>query len=155
MKVVLPFLAVFLVATNQDRPEAYPQDYVAGIAAVQAPETNKIMPKKSSRADHPVIFGDEKGGKVEPFVVWYVLLFVGHPTQLTDELPTPNCLLKSNDSTGKEEEQFQLLRVSCIGCCFFKGVLLWLPPCKLKLADFKRLPLVKMMKDTQIICAHC
>ena len=63
MEVVLSFLFVFLVATNQDRPEAYPQDYVAGIAAVQAPETNKIMNKKSSS-----YFGDEKGGKVEPFL---------------------------------------------------------------------------------------
>lgn len=49
VKVVLSFLAVFLAATNQHRPEAYPQDYVAGIAAVQAPETNKIMPTKIIR----------------------------------------------------------------------------------------------------------
>lgn len=80
MEVVLSFWAVFLVATNQHKPEAYPtvQDYVAGIAAVQAPETNKIMLKKSSRADHPVILVMKRVGMSNLFCLVRAIILLGN-----------------------------------------------------------------------------
>ncbi len=93
------------------------------------------------------------------YIKYQVVSGIPEPsTQLMNSISRKKltAFLKLTASTGKEEEQFQLLRLSRIGCCFFRGVL-WLPCLPgTEAGRLWKLPLVKWRKiDVDHLCIVC
>ena len=93
------------------------------------------------------------------YIKYQVVSGIPEPsTQLMNSISRKKltAFLKLTASTGKEEEQFQLLRLSRIGCCFFRGVL-WLPCLPgTEAGRLWKLPLVKWWKiDVDHLCIVC